>query len=270
MDYLTDNTAIIGLNPKVDELITPLHTIQEKFFNLGMRFVTILDGAGIEDGKVKELLPISRKEAYSVGLLISTWNDDGDGCINSCVGNFMGLLAKNPVQVSPASGELGALKYDNPRFTDGSLTRDHSSPTFDILGEGQYLFIRNRLSLSGYYYNDMATCDDGAKSLSTVANNRVLNKVCDFVQRYFTTLIQTNIPTSSGGSLDNNWVAEKRSIFFQLYINSMISNKEVQSVNLSIKSDGNFNSTKSIIIDVTILTISALEKINATVEIVSE
>jgi hypothetical protein len=90
---------------------------------------------------------------------------------------------------------------------------------FAALGTSQYLFLRTWPGLSGYYYNDGATCEDSTLALSSVEYQRVMNHFVDAETYFGNTEIGKNmIINSSTGQVDAGYLKTLNQTFYNLYI----------------------------------------------------
>lgn len=255
----TDTTAPSsgGLSTVTINAISAFNVAQNNSFQESIRTVGILDSGKI--GAVNTLPDGATYNAGNVALVITTTTPGK----TASVGDVMGIASSIGLAESIGSGVLGSI-HPQGYFIDSANTpvRSTSKTTFELLGKNQYVFLRYRAQ-AGVVYNDGATLNSPTMALSRIEYVRVGNSICDLVEKFFVTKINTPVPVESNGDISSAWKNSQLAALDSQYLQPRINRGDASQINVDIQAvNNNFVQTRTIKVTVQVLPTPNLENVD--------
>jgi hypothetical protein len=228
----------------VTDTLTGLQATLTQLFAKGYHVGGVIDGANMSSTITPTTIEtVATQGAPSVNLCITGTKANRV----SSVGQYLGRLARITVGTSAGRVEDGKINCTSMYLTNAvSVLALDPLTDFDLLGSKQFLFARTLKNYSGFYWNDDATCDLDANSLSRTLANRVANKLADEALAMFLKDREKNmLVTSSTGDLDPGYCAAKSQEFKTKYIVPLITGTDLSDGVLVVSGVG-YSSTKII------------------------
>jgi hypothetical protein len=242
------------------------------------RFSRISIGHGfgaVEDGPVNtntafltNAVSIPTTGTLTVGKTYTVYGPAGAIVTYNSIAYPVGTYDK-PTQFVAVTGQTTFTASGGGYVVDGYTTVSGLSPTYvNQLGQKQYMFLRQWMNHSGYFWNDGATCELATKQLSTQEYNRVANSLSASALAFFINEMGKNLPLDvRNGNVDQGYLNAKQSQFFDQSINPLTTTAGTGDItNGSITITGpNFNATKTINFVLLIVPTPILGAINGTI-----
>lgn len=233
-------------------------------FNESLRCVGIMDsGTMVYDANITLGQTFNSR---AVALAVTTTTPG----MTASVGLFLGEYAV--IGLSTSAGEVAR----GPIASDGYLmdatntsVRTIDPVTYDILGAGQYLFLRERVQEPGVFLNDDATLNDPTKALSQIPYLRVGNSICDLAEWYIQRLINTKVPVTANGDIDGSWKTSVLNDLDSKYLIPRINRGDASAISVDFQAVGNFVETRKVQVIVSILPQPTLQQADVYVFFVS-
>lgn len=264
ISFFPQSTPPSGSDTFYSDVIPTRNALQLLITSLAAESDTQLYLTGFVDGNnmlnVSSLIDQSVANCPQVGIHIGT--DFQDSCAS--IGNLLGVLAQNKVSFNIGNVALNQLLFNNAWFTDGTPLQNYSGADFNAVALKQYIFFRTRGGQTGFYYNDGPTCTLPQNSLSTIANNRVANKIQLNDRLFFTTIIGSDyVLDPQTGNIPDATLAAIDASYTSTYIQPMINNEEISGFEeLITNALPNFAATKTLNVAQRIVPIGSLQIIN--------
>ena len=140
-----------------------------------------------------------------------------------------------------------------------------SNASITALGNAQYFFVRTYQGLSGFYWNDDATCESSTLALSSQAFNRVGNKLAKECITFFTNYLNTNLPVNTTtGAVSQSWLNSTANLFAFQYIDPLVASGDISGAQLTVTGP-NFNNTKTLNFTLAVVGSPALGNVTGTI-----
>lgn len=161
----------------------------------------------------------------------------------------------------------GYLIYQNTAPKDVNKMIDN--PDFQTLGTDNYLFLRTWFGKSGLWWNDGSMAADPSNPLSTIENNRVINKLDADLVAYLINLMNKKCPLDvKTGALDGGFLTSLETDFYNTYIQPLLPNEGSGDISGAtiVFAGPNFNSTKTITYTLTYVSETPLGSATGTIQ----
>lgn len=146
----------------------------------------------------------------------------------------------------------------------GSLTQGPNGQ-FTTLGNLQYMFLCTQPNLSGFYWNDGATCVPTNLAESSQEYVRVANALSADAVTFFTGFKGSALPSlPSTGQLAPGWIAIQQNAFNQEYIVPLVNNGDISAATMVITGP-TYAATRNIFFTLTIQLSQVLGNVIGTV-----
>lgn len=119
--------------------------------------------------------------------------DNSDVYSVTTIGNCLGILSSAKVNESIAWVQKYPSGIDLPALCDGTLIRDLDKAVIESLDTKHYLFLTTYSGLTGSFYNDNYTLDQGISDYAYIDRVRVMDKAVRGIRTYVLPLLGGNI-----------------------------------------------------------------------------
>lgn len=147
-----------------------------------------------------------------------------------------------------------------------------SDTDIDQLGAKQFMFLRQWINKSGFYWNDAATCITTAKAFSSQEYNRVVNSLASSAMSTFIDNVNKNLPSErSTGNLAQGWILTTQQQFKEKYIDPLAEGSgtgDITDATLTIDGTG-YSSTRKFKFAIKVLASTILGGVDGTIELVA-
>ena len=190
----TKLAAYQGLPGNVNRSVALLHGLAQRVRNQGRPIHILLGGSDVDN--LDNLADYADGTYHHVSLFISSLRDNNISAVGFC----LGYLATLPVQRKLSRVRNGALPISKAQFTNG-LSAEDGNAFYESLHNKRYLFLRTYPGRTGYYFTDDLTLSSNSNDYSTIAANRVINKLIRISQALFVNEIGQEVLVEENGSL---------------------------------------------------------------------
>lgn len=187
--------SVDGLDGDVWESINNAQMLAENYQGKMMPFCAIIDGLGFtgDADVVKDLHTMSN---HKVSVVLSASKDDKI----ASVGQFLGRLAKNPVQRKVSRVKDGELTNLYGFLTDGA-TVDDRMEAMGVLHDKGYIVYRKFANKTGYYFSGDPTATENTDDLNCIARNRIIDKITKIAYNTYVTELDDDVEVTENGTL---------------------------------------------------------------------
>lgn len=268
-DFPSDVTATLAL----------LQSIKDELWTENIRVAFILDGFNMSTSVTMTTIgTIANKTTPCTAVCISGTKNNRV----SSVGLALGALAKRTVgecigsgvSVSPLVLATGKVYLTNQLDMDD---KSINQPLCDAFGAKNFLFIRKFGDNAGWYFHDDSTADAAEMSLSTLAANRIANKLCYSIYNYFLKIVNANpasalkgrgdgvVVDANTGNAADAWCFGKQADFKKTYIQPLKDSGDIADASITV-TGVNYTSLKKLTIKVKVVKNDPVQDLSATFE----
>lgn len=182
-----DTTALQAMATALESEDTPLSILYAATVSNSTELV---DFSGI--GKKNVSVVISQGgSGLGADLYLDSLNSSHSSV--TTVGNCLGILSSAKVNESIAWVQRYPSGIDLPALCDGTLMRDLDKAVVESLDTKHYLFLTTYSGLTGSFYNDNYTLDEGISDYAYIDRVRTMDKAVRGIRTYVLPLLGGNI-----------------------------------------------------------------------------
>ena len=172
---------------------------------------------------------------------------------NSCVGLFLGEVAKLPVQRSVARVLNGAVSnVTDPYFTNKAKVSTNTSD-WETIHDKRYIFFRSYAGRTNFYFNSDSTLAEEKNDLKSIALNRVLDKVVRIAFVTYTSRLYDEVEVDTSGKLAFTTITTLSNDIESVLTAQMVNENEIIRTRVSIDPDQNVQATGKVRVKVRIV-----------------
>lgn len=178
------------------------------------------------------------------------------------VGLTLGRLAQIPVQRNIGRVIDGGLPgLTSASFTDGSDLSDLSGTNQDNLNDKGYIFFRQFINKSGFYYNDDPSATVATDDFREIRLNRTINKAVVLTYLTFVEEILNEVQVNADGTLNATKVKQLQGDIENVIAQTMLANLEISNVRAFIDPNQNILVTNKLVVDLFITPVGVIKEI---------
>jgi len=169
----------------------------------------------------------------------------------ACLGFVAGMLAKLPVQRKISRTANGPLSGVSEAYV-GTDTVEAAGGDIAALANKGIITIQTYPNVSGYFFTGDPTCTVTSDDYNCIAHRRVINKAFALAYAFGVQLIDDEVPTVAGGTIDPGYAKWLQQQFINQIKNNMVSAGECSGVNCFVDPNQNIlsNNTVNVVLQV--------------------
>ena len=184
-----------GLNEDVVATITNAQLLAEEYQGKIMPFSVVIDGLGF-DGDADVVSDLKEMTNNRCSIVLAA----ADSSKVSAVGQYLGRLAAIPVQRKASRVKDGPVTNMDGFLTDGDSV-DNRDGILGTLHDKGYIVYRQFPHKAGVYFSGDPTATAATDDLSTIARNRIIDKVLKIAYNTYIEELDDDVPMTDAGKV---------------------------------------------------------------------
>lgn len=229
-----------GLDQDVKQAQINAQELAKDYVEKYKDFSVVIDGKDF-NGTVADLANYHESDKEFVSILIA----NSDGSKNADVGLFLGTLANDPVQRSPARVRSGALPIALAYLTDGSAIEDYED-AWDTIHNLGYIFLRSFVGRAGYFWTAAPTTTLGSSDFNSIPRVRAIYKARRVAYNVLVNELNEEVPLQADGTIAPAFVKSYEAAIDTAIATTMVSNGELSNAKATLPASQNVLGTNTV------------------------
>lgn len=188
-------TITNGLDGDITTAVPKAQTLADEFAEKYYPVRIILSGNDFS-GNIADLKDYANTDFNRVAVVIA----NTDGAKEASIGLALGRIASIPVQRNIGRVKDGAVESVNAYYTNGAVAGSLLSG-WDVLHDKGYIFLRNFVGKSGFFFSDDNTLTKPEDDFKSLANGFVMDKLVLIAYSTLVEEMMEEIPVTEAGTI---------------------------------------------------------------------
>ncbi len=188
-------TVTNGVDADLTTAVPNAQALADEFAEKYYPVRVILSGNDF-NGNIADLKDYATTDFNRVAVLIA----NTDGSKEASIGLALGRIASIPVQRNIGRVKDGAVESLNAYYTNGAVVGSLLSG-WDVMHDKGYIFLRNFVGKSGFFFSDDNTLTKPEDDFKTLANGFVMDKIVLIAYSTLVEEMMEEIPVTESGTI---------------------------------------------------------------------